>query len=107
MTVYTHDLMIWYGTSYNQTNTYLESSASWIDLIFTNQYNIAMDSGIHSSLHENCHHQILYSKLNLKIEYPPPYIRKTWDHNRQTQLIALLKFLIGLIYSQVKMCMNK
>ena len=66
-----------------------------------------MDSGIHSSLHEKCHHQILYSKLNLKIEYPPPYIRKTWDYNRQTQLIALLKFLIGLIYSQVKMCMNK
>ena len=60
----------------------LESSASCIDLIFTNQPNIVMDSGVHLSLHEKCHHQIIYSKLNLRIEYPPPYIRKIWDYNR-------------------------
>ena len=48
----------------------LESSASCIDLIFTNQPNIVMDSGVHLSLHNK------YSKLNLIIEYPPPYIRK-------------------------------
>ena len=41
----------------------LESSASCIDLIFTNQPNIVMDSGVHLSLHEKCHHQIIYSKL--------------------------------------------
>ena len=64
----------------------LESSASCIDLIFTNQPNIVMDSGVHFSLHEKCHHQIIYSKLNLRTEYPPSYIihhinlikRKTW-----------------------------
>ena len=33
-------------------------------------------------LHEKCHHQIIYSKLNLRIEYPAPYIRKIWDYNR-------------------------
>ena len=60
----------------------LESSASCIDLILTNQPNIVMDSGVHLSLHEKCHHQIIYSKLNLRIEYPPPYIRKIWDYNR-------------------------
>ena len=60
----------------------LESSASCIDLIFTNQPNIVMDCGVHLSLHEKCHHQIIYSKLNLRIEYPPPYIRKIWDYNR-------------------------
>ena len=48
----------------------LESSASCIDLIFTNQPNIVMDSGVHLSLHNK------YSKLSLIIEYPPPYIRK-------------------------------
>ena len=57
----------------------LESSASCIDLIITNQSNIVMDSGVHLSLHEKCHHQIIYSKLNLRIEYPPPYIRKIWE----------------------------
>ena len=60
----------------------LESSASCIDLIFINQPNIVMDSGVHLSLNEKCHHQIIYSKLNLRIEYPPPYIRKISDYNR-------------------------
>ena len=55
----------------------LESSSSCIDFIFTNQPNIFMESGVHLSQHEKCHHQI-----TLRIEYPSPYIRKTWDYNR-------------------------
>ena len=51
---------------------------------------------------------LIYSKINLKIEYAPPYICKIWDYNRcETELIALLKFLICAIYYQVKMYMNK
>ena len=57
----------------------LQQSSSCINLIFTNQPNIAMDSGVDSSIRPKCHHQIIYSKLNLKIEYPPPYIRKIWN----------------------------
>ena len=60
----------------------LESSASCIDYIFTNRPNIVMDSEVHLSLQEKCHHQIIYSKLNLKTDYPPPSIRKIWDYNR-------------------------
>ena len=60
----------------------LESSSSCIDFIFANQPNIVMESGVHLSQHEKCHHQITYSKLNLRTEYPSPYIRKTWDYNR-------------------------
>ena len=26
-----------------------------------------MESGVHSSLHENCHHQLAYAKFNLKV----------------------------------------
>ena len=37
-----------------------------------------MESGVQSSLHPNCHHQITYAKLNLKIYYPPPYEREIW-----------------------------
>ena len=87
----------------------LENSFSCIDLIFSNQTNIITDSGVHPTLHSNCHHQIVYSKLNLKIEYPPPYTRKIWDYNRsETDLITtLLKVLIGQNYSQSKMFMNK
>ena len=39
-----------------------------------------MESGVHSSLHENCHHQTIYAKFNLKIYYPPPYERKIWHY---------------------------
>ena len=51
----------------------LENSSSCIDLIFSNQPNLLMDCGVHPSLHSKCQHQIIYSKLNLKMEYPPSY----------------------------------
>ena len=57
----------------------LQQSSSCIDLIFTNQPNIV---SVDSSLHPKCHHQIIYSKLNLKIEYTPPYIREIWNYSR-------------------------
>ena len=47
-----------------------------------------MECSIHSSLHPNCHHQIVYAKLNLKIEYPPLYERLVWDYKKtNTQLL--------------------
>ena len=58
-------------------------SSSCIDLIFTSQPNLITDSGVHSSLHPNCHHQIVFAKLNLHIVYPPPYLREIW-HYRET-----------------------
>ena len=57
----------------------LPNSFSCIDLIFINQNNFIMDSGIHPSLHRNCHHQIVYVKSNLKIEYPTLYEQLVWD----------------------------
>ena len=38
-----------------------------IDLIFDNQPNLVIDSGIHPSLHQNCHYQVIFCKLNLKL----------------------------------------
>ena len=57
----------------------LENSSSCIDLIFTNQPNLIMDAGVHPPLHLKCHHQVICAKINLQIEYPPPYTRKVWD----------------------------
>ena len=34
----------------------LTDSSSCIDLILTSQPNLVMGSGVHSSLHQNCHH---------------------------------------------------
>ena len=39
-----------------------------------------MESGIHSLLHENCHHQLIYAKFNLKMWYPPPNERDIWHY---------------------------
>ena len=60
----------------------LRNSLSCIDLIFTDQSSLVVDSGVHPTLHENCHHQITYCKLNLKIVYPPPYECLVWNFKR-------------------------
>ena len=53
----------------------LPQSTSCIDLIFTDQPNYIIACGTHLSLNKNCHHQITFNNLNLKVEYPPPYQR--------------------------------
>ena len=64
----------------------LRNSSSCIDLISTDQPNLVINSGIKSSLHENCHHQITYSKFNL-----------------QTIYLHLVKDLLGLQKRQCKL----
>ena len=58
----------------------LNSSCSCIDLIFTSQPNLVLNPGVHSFLHPNCHHQVVFAKFNLSILYPPPYERTVWFH---------------------------
>ena len=57
-------------------------SSSCIDLMFTSQPNLVMGSGVHSSLHPNCHHQITFAKFSLKICYPPSYEREIWHYKK-------------------------
>ena len=56
----------------------LDNSRSCIELTFTSQLNMEIDSGVQASLHANCHHQIIYAKFDLKIIYPLPYERRVW-----------------------------
>ena len=58
----------------------LPNSSSCIDLIFTNQPNLVTESRVYPSLHTKCHHQILFAKLCLNVEYPPLYERLIWDY---------------------------
>ena len=60
----------------NEPTHILDSSSSCIDLIFTSQPNLVIESGVHPSLHQNCHHQIICAKFNLQTFYPPPYCRE-------------------------------
>ena len=66
----------------NEPSHILPHSSSCIDLIFTDQPSLVVSSGAHPSLRGNCHHQITYCKLNLKIEYPPPYQRLVWNFKK-------------------------
>ena len=43
----------------------LHNSSSCIDLIFALQPNLITESGVHPSLHPNCHRQLIYAKFNL------------------------------------------
>ena len=51
----------------NEPTHILENSSSCIDLIFTSQPNLITESGVHILLHPNCHQQLIYAKLNLKV----------------------------------------
>ena len=77
---------------------FLESSSSCIDLIFTTQPNLVVESGVHPSLHPNCHHQIVFAKSNLQIYYPPPYPREIWHYKQANTNLSdgQLLTLIGI-----------
>ena len=46
------------------------------------QPNLVVNCGTHASLNSKCYHQITHCKLNLNIEYPPPYERLVWDYRK-------------------------
>ena len=66
----------------NEPTHIIGDASSGIDLMFTSQSDLVMESGVHSSLHPNCHHQITYAKFNLKIHYPRPNERKIWHYEK-------------------------
>ena len=41
-----------------------------------------MNLRMHPTLRLKCHHQIMYSKLSLEKEYPPPCAREVWDYGK-------------------------
>ena len=68
----------------------LEDTSSCIDLTFTNQPNLIMDSGVHPSLRSECHHQVIRKLIILQMQYP--YICEVWDYligEKNTELILV------------------
>ena len=47
-----------------------------MDLIFASQPYLVVESAAQSSLHQNCHHQIVFSRFNLKVVFLPSYERE-------------------------------
>ena len=59
----------------------LENSSSCIDLIFTTQPNMVLESRVSHSLHQKCHHQIKFSNFNLKVCYQPSSERTIFHYS--------------------------
>ena len=70
-----HQLNLW-------TDPYDWSIKILYRLDFIDQPNLFIESGIHPSLHEQCHHQIIHGKLSVRNLAPPPYTRKLWFYDR-------------------------
>ena len=65
-------------------------SKSCIDLIFTDQPNLVIESGVHPSLHDHCHHQIVYGKLSVSNVALPPYTRRIWHYDK-ADFVSIMK----------------
>ena len=70
-------------------------------MIFTQQPNLVTSSGVHDSLHNNCHHQITFAQhINLLIEYSPPYHRLIWDYPN-ADILNIRKFISSIHWSHL------
>ena len=69
------------------TNFEPNKTPSCIDLIFTDQPNIVLESGTRSSLDPLCHHQLTHCRINYKIPPPPSFERKIWVYHRANALL--------------------
>ena len=64
------------------TNFTPNKNPSCIDLIFTDQPNLVIESGTRPSLDNFCHHQMTHCRLNFQPPPPPSYSRRIWHFNR-------------------------
>ena len=65
-----------------ETTHILENSRPCIDLLFTSQPNMVMESGVHASLHPQCYHQLIFAKFDLKVFHPSPFERTVWQFSQ-------------------------
>ena len=74
---YLHNLV------YNKKLTHnLGYCSSCIDLTFTSHSSLFVQSRVYPSLYSNCHHQLSYSKFNLKTFYSTSYKGEIWHYQK-------------------------
>ena len=79
----------------SQPTHLLPQTSSCIDLIFTDQPNLIVDSGVRPSLHSNCHHQITYCKINLILNIH--LHMSVWFGTTIEQMLKVLKNPLSLL----------
>ena len=58
--------------------------------------NIARNRGIEKTIHEKCHHNIIYGTLYFIVPLPPPYYREIWDYKHEN--IKKIQKAISMFY---------
>ena len=49
----------------------MNNSMSCIDLIFCNNQNVISKYGVDASIFDKCHHNIIYSKIDIRVTLLP------------------------------------
>ena len=71
---------------------HIQTKSSYcIYLLFTDQPNLTVNFEVHSSLHPNCHHEMVHSSFNLNASQPPPIISSTNMGLRKAYLTIIRK----------------
>ena len=68
------------------THFYPGKNPSCIDLIFCSQPNLISESGVLPSLLPQCHHDIIFAKIDLNVKLPPQYKRTMWDYKNADKI---------------------
>ena len=76
------------------------NSSSCVDLIFTQQPNLVISSGVHAPLRNNCHRQKAFANINILIEYLPPYHRLIWDYSN-ADILNIRKSISSINWSHL------
>ena len=87
----------------------LPNSSSCTDLTFTDQPNLAVNSGVHHSLDVTCHHQTILCKFNLMTVHPPPYEHLVWDYKKANTdaIIYSINQVVGNFFFSIRMFTSK
>ena len=64
-----------------------------------------MESDVQSSLHQNCYHQIVFARFNLKVAFPTPYKREVW-HFKKANFDHIRKEINGFQWEKSFQNMN-
>ena len=69
-----------YSQLINKPTHFVNKTSPCIGLIFSSDLKITLTCVIEKTIHEQCHHDIIYGTLNFSVPLPPPYYREIWNH---------------------------
>ena len=71
----------------------VDNSSLFIDLIFCNKRNLILNLSFDLSILDKCHHNIIFSKINIRISLSSSYVCELWGYNSNDIKILQKAFL--------------